>query len=104
MLFRSPKRALQHLRAFPYFPLSSTAPGVNITHSVDRGAVVGLFIYATDANESDIEILTRDPLNRIRYVNQLSDSTDAYLAPGEAWTEWAKSSHRLVPLRLSLVR
>ena len=74
-----------------YFPLSSTAPGANTIHPVDPGAVLGLFTYVNDANESDIEILTRDPLNRIRYMNQPSDndidSTDAYLAPGEAWTE-----------------
>jgi hypothetical protein len=80
-----------------YFPLSSTAPGANTTHPVDPGAVLGLFTYTNDANESDIEILTRDPLNRIRYMNQPSDndidSTDAYLAPGEAWTEWL--NHRI---------
>jgi hypothetical protein len=80
-----------------YFPLSSTAPGANTTHPVDPGAVLGLFTYGNDANESDIEILTRDHLNRIRYMNQPSDndidSTDAYLAPGEAWTEWL--NHRI---------
>ena len=79
-----------------YFPLSSTTPGANTTHPVDPGAVLGLSTYANDANESDIEILTRDPLNRIRYMNQLSDNdTDGTRLPStrRSLDRMAKSSH-----------
>lgn len=34
------------------------------------GAVAGLFTYEDGQNESDIEILTRDDPNEIRYSNQ----------------------------------
>ena len=71
--------------------------GANATHPVDPGAVVGLFTYSNDANESDIEILTRDPITRIRYTNQPSDddedSTDAALPDSTIWTEWL--DHRI---------
>lgn len=39
-------------------------------HPVDMGAVAGLFSYYSATEESDIEISTRDPANRIRYSNQ----------------------------------
>ncbi|MCJ1230836.1 hypothetical protein MMC12_007510 [Toensbergia leucococca] len=35
-----------------------------------EGAVAGLFTYADDDNESDIEILTQDPLSDLRATNQ----------------------------------
>ncbi|KAI5804955.1 concanavalin A-like lectin/glucanase domain-containing protein [Geopyxis carbonaria] len=36
----------------------------------DSGAVAGMFLYRNGANESDIEILTRDNPDEIRYSNQ----------------------------------
>jgi hypothetical protein len=39
-------------------------------HPVDTGAVVGLFTYQSDTQESDIEILTQDPVTSVRYSNQ----------------------------------
>lgn len=36
----------------------------------DAGAVAGLFYFRNGANESDIEILTRDQPSEIRYSNQ----------------------------------
>lgn len=38
----------------------------------DSGAVAGFFTFFDDVNESDIEILTRDPKDKIRYTNQPS--------------------------------
>ncbi|KAF2813345.1 concanavalin A-like lectin/glucanase [Mytilinidion resinicola] len=35
-----------------------------------KGACAGLFTWSNDDNESDIEILTQDPLGTIRYTNQ----------------------------------
>lgn len=67
------------------------------------GACAGIFTYFDDDNESDIEILTRDETNHIRYTNQpgLDDagneipeaSTDAVMKNGAVWTEW--NDHRL---------
>jgi hypothetical protein len=67
------------------------------------GACAGIFTYLDDKTESDIEILTRDPTNHIRYTNQpgLDDdgneipgaSTDAVLPNGAVWTDWVE--HRL---------
>jgi beta-glucanase (GH16 family) len=64
----------------------------------DAGACAGIFTYHDDNNESDIEILTRDPTNHIRYTNQpTSDedgneipgaSTDAVMEGGAVWTDW----------------
>ncbi|KAL4935103.1 hypothetical protein BDV06DRAFT_207637 [Aspergillus oleicola] len=69
----------------------------------DAGTCAGIFTYYDDNNESDIEILTRDPTNHIRYTNQpgLDEngneipgaSTDAVMAGGAAWTDW--NDHRL---------
>ncbi|KAF2855957.1 glycoside hydrolase family 16 protein [Plenodomus tracheiphilus IPT5] len=36
----------------------------------DKGAVAGFFTFVDDTNESDIEILTDDPTDQIRYTNQ----------------------------------
>jgi len=36
----------------------------------DSGAVAGFFTFFDDTNESDIEILTSDPKDKIRYTNQ----------------------------------
>lgn len=42
----------------------------------DKGAVAGFFTFINDENESDIEILTRDPVDTIRYTNQPSVGKD----------------------------
>jgi hypothetical protein len=42
----------------------------------DKGAVAGFFTFIDDNNESDIEILTRDPIDTIRYTNQPSVGKD----------------------------
>ena len=51
----------------------------NITHGSfrvkarvagDAGAVSGIFTYANDTQETDIELLTRDPPNRMHFSNQ----------------------------------
>ena len=66
------------------------------------GAVAGMFTYLNDSTESDIEILTRDPTNEIRYTNQPSEKdgltvkqaeVDATLPDGGVWTDW--NTHRL---------
>jgi hypothetical protein len=67
------------------------------------GAVAGMFTYLNDSQESDIEILTRDPANRIRYTNQpnvgpngydiAAAGTDATLPDNILWTDW--TTHRL---------
>ncbi len=67
------------------------------------GVVAGMFTYLNDSQESDIEILTRDPPNRIRYTNQPSVGSDGWDVPGASsevelpapivWTDWV--THRL---------
>ncbi|KAJ5165875.1 Endo-1-3(4)-beta-glucanase [Penicillium capsulatum] len=66
------------------------------------GACVGIFTYRTQNCESDIEILTSDPLNRVRYANQPDyDPVTDQTIPGAStvadlpvlWTSW--STHRL---------
>lgn len=63
-----------------------------------------MFTYLNDTCESDIEILTRDPANHIRYTNQpplgsdgdtvvAAGTTDATLPAGVAWTDW--NTHRI---------
>ncbi|KAH7414164.1 concanavalin A-like lectin/glucanase domain-containing protein [Phaeosphaeria sp. MPI-PUGE-AT-0046c] len=67
----------------------------------DPGAVAGFFTFFNDENESDVEILTRDPKNQTRYTNQPSVGKDGNeiaeasvgptnLAP---WNEW--QTHRI---------
>jgi hypothetical protein len=79
-------------------------PDINSSHPVAPGAVVGFFTFESNTEESDIEILTSDPTNRIHYSNQPDydaktgdtvpgASTDATLPSGKTWTEWA--NHRL---------
>ncbi|KAI1879801.1 hypothetical protein JX265_001422 [Neoarthrinium moseri] len=78
--------------------------GSNSSHPVDQGAVVGLFTYESDTQESDIELLTQDTTDQIWYSNQpdydnASDrpmpgaSTHVTLPNGLVWTEWIE--HRL---------
>lgn len=67
------------------------------------GACAGIFTYFDDDNESDIEILTRDPENHIRYTNQpgLDEnqneipeaSSDVVMEGGAVWSDW--NDHRL---------
>lgn len=66
------------------------------------GACVGIFTYHARNSESDIEILTSDPPNRIRYANQPDyDPITDKMIPGASsiidlpvpWTTW--STHRL---------
>ncbi|KAF2274535.1 concanavalin A-like lectin/glucanase [Westerdykella ornata] len=67
----------------------------------DRGAVAGFFSFYNDTNESDVEILTRDPRDRIRYTNQPAVDDEGDEVPGASvavsglgsWTEWAE--HRI---------
>lgn len=73
-------------------------------HPVDAGAVVGLFTYQSDTQESDIEILTHDPVDTVHYSNQPDYDNDAdkpvpgastqmSLPDGLVYTEWIV--HRL---------
>lgn len=65
------------------------------------GAVAGFFTFFDDNNESDIEVLTRDPEDQIRYTNQPSvdkqgnEITAASTGPTNlpAWNEW--QTHRI---------
>lgn len=67
----------------------------------DKGAVAGFFTFYDDDNESDIEILTEDPTDVIRYTNQPSvDKSGDQVAAASltktklpAWNEWQK--HRI---------
>lgn len=65
------------------------------------GAVAGFFTFFDKTNETDIEILTRDPKDKIRYTNQpaLNDEGDEIAAASQAignlapWDEW--QTHRV---------
>jgi hypothetical protein len=67
----------------------------------DAGAVAGFFTFYDDNNESDVEILTRDPKDQIRYTNQPSvdkegnEITTASVGPTDLphWDEW--QTHRI---------
>lgn len=82
----------------------ASVPGINGSHPVAPGAVMGFFTYRSDTQESDIEILTLDPTTNIRYSNQPDydaktgntvpgASTDAVLPDDIVWTDW--HDHRL---------
>ncbi|KAF2255706.1 glycoside hydrolase family 16 protein [Trematosphaeria pertusa] len=66
-----------------------------------KGAVAGFFTFFDDTNESDIEILTDDPTDVIRYTNQPAVDKEgnevaaASLAPDRlpAWDDW--QTHRI---------
>ncbi|EMC94381.1 glycoside hydrolase family 16 protein [Baudoinia panamericana UAMH 10762] len=87
-------------------------PSTNVVHVSLRvfarvsgapGAVAGIFTYNSDESESDIEILTRDPISQVRYSNQptTDPNTGAPIAgatinatiPSGNWQEW--NVHRL---------
>jgi len=65
------------------------------------GAVAGFFTFADDDNESDIEILTRDEVDMVRYTNQPALTPDgdtvseSSVAPADlpSWTEFR--THRI---------
>ncbi|KAH8731244.1 concanavalin A-like lectin/glucanase domain-containing protein [Phaeosphaeriaceae sp. PMI808] len=67
----------------------------------DAGAVAGFFTFFDDSNESDIEILTRDPKDKTRYTNQPAvdkqgnEITAASVGPSNLapWNEW--QTHRI---------
>lgn len=67
----------------------------------DKGAVAGFFTFYDDTNESDIEILTRDTTDKIRYTNQPSvdkegnEYADASIAAEglSRWNDW--QTHRI---------
>ncbi|KAL4882511.1 concanavalin A-like lectin/glucanase domain-containing protein [Aspergillus karnatakaensis] len=69
----------------------------------DPGTCAGIFTYANGENESDIEILTRDPETQIRYTNQPTVDDDGNEIPGAStivdipnggvWSDW--HDHRL---------
>lgn len=103
-----------HLRVVPTSAYSASGGGAdnaimpNDDHgsgdTVDSGAVVGFFTFGGDTSESDIEILTRDPVDHIRFSNQPDydektdaavpgASTNALMPAGKNWTQWI--THRL---------
>jgi hypothetical protein len=72
----------------------------------DPGACTAMFTYLDNTNaelvqESDLEILTRDPSTAIHYTNQPAQNNNGQDVPGSSdnitipvpWTEWA--THRL---------
>ncbi|OCK78913.1 glycoside hydrolase family 16 protein [Lepidopterella palustris CBS 459.81] len=67
----------------------------------DPGAVAGFFTFYDDNNESDIEILTSDPKDMIRYTNQPSVDKNGNEIPQSslngtglpAWDNWR--THRI---------
>ncbi|KAJ5746247.1 Endo-1-3(4)-beta-glucanase [Penicillium odoratum] len=81
---------------------NTTSPLPQDTMEPPSGACVGVFTYHAKNCESDIEILTSDPINRVRYANQPDyDPVTDRMIPGAAtiadlevpWTSW--STHRL---------
>ncbi|RVX74743.1 hypothetical protein B0A52_01020 [Exophiala mesophila] len=62
--------------------------------NVATGAVLGFFTYASDTQESDIEILTRDPTDTVSFANQPASPTTPgvsrkfQIPGGKNWTEW----------------
>lgn len=67
----------------------------------DKGAVAGFFTFFDDENETDIEILTDDPTDQIRYTNQPSVDKEgneiaaASVGPTDlpSWEDW--QTHRI---------
>jgi hypothetical protein len=69
----------------------------------DSGAVAGMFTYLNDTNESDIEMLTKDPASQIHYTNQpgtanngvpaVSSGATVQLPNGGVQSDW--TVHRL---------
>ncbi|KAI9784224.1 MAG: hypothetical protein M1835_003633 [Candelina submexicana] len=67
----------------------------------DAGACAGMFTVYNDGNETDIEVLTMDPKDKINYSNQPTVDKDGEVIPGSGvdavvpanWTEW--NDHRI---------
>lgn len=83
---------------------TSADTGSTSNHPVDIGAVAGFFTFYSGTQESDIEILTRDPIHHIRYSNQPDydfmtgntipgASTNVVLPHNLDWTNWL--DHRI---------
>lgn len=81
---------------------SDGAPSLSASGPPSRGACAGIFTYHSTGCESDIEILTSDPPDQVRYANQPDyDPVTDTLIPGASavvrtpapWTAW--STHRL---------
>ncbi len=88
----------------PPSPSEPKDPTLNASHPISPGAVAGLFTYYSRTAESDVEILTRDPPNQIRYSNQPDydphtdsaipgASTRSTLPAGKKYTDWL--DHRI---------
>lgn len=111
-LFHSSIRA--RMRVIPNGMSNKLAPSAGATsidgdnstsnHPADPGVVAGLFTYFSSTEESDLEILTRDPTDRIRYSNQpdfnyktgntiLGASSDVAIPDAFDWTQWLE--HRI---------
>ena len=64
--------------------------------NVARGAVVGFFTYASDTQESDIEVLTKDPDNIVQLTTQPAspdtpgEGADVKIPNGKQWTDWVE--------------
>lgn len=80
-------------------PDIDTFGGVNTSHPVAPGAVLGFFTFESNTQESDIEILTSDPTTNIRFSNQPDwdsktgnsvpgASSDVAMPNGIVWTDW----------------
>lgn len=80
-------------------PDIGTFSGVNTSHPIAPGAVLGFFTFESNTQESDIEILTSDPTTNIRFSNQPDfdektgntvpgASSDVLLPNGGVWTDW----------------
>lgn len=83
---------------------ASSIDGLNSSHPVAPGACYGQFTYQSDTQESDIEVLTYDPITNVRYSNQPDfdpntgdtvpgASSDVALPGGGNWTDW--HDHRI---------
>ena len=109
MWYASVRARLRVVKTSEFASVGGGADNVNVsvgnsTKDVETGAVVGFFTWGSDTAESDVEILTRDPVDHIRYSNQPDydektdesvpgASTDAMLPVGKVWTDWI--DHRI---------
>ena len=84
--------------AYGVSPRLNSIDGLNASHPVAPGVVVGMFTYRNDNQESDLEVLTSDPITNIRYSNQPDTdkqgnavpgaSTNQVTPDGTTWTEY----------------
>lgn len=52
------------------------------------GAVAALFFYASDTQEADIELLTRNPTNEVDFTNQPGSTTTYVMPKGDVRTSY----------------